>query len=581
VSKRDKLLEKERKTLHVRTKSDRSVQEENDNKEGKSRAGSRSDGRRKITIAAVVFACLLAFIVIGLAVWGYSVTNSGAVYPNVYADGCHIGGLTGEETEALLKEKGWDDKAAAKLRVQLPADVSFELDVCDAGAVFTKEKTAELALEYGRGSGIFSNLFSYFKNLTEPVDIVALNRVLDDDYIYNAAKDGVNKFIAATSANNTDFNRDKGYIKLMKGAGGMTIELDSLCSAIDNALISGEKLLNYETLETKPEMPDFEAIYEKYCTEARDAYYTETFDVVDEVSGCVFDRELGKKLWNEAELGEYIEIPLESVEPELTGDELRSLIFRDRLSTQTTSYSGSTANRINNIKLCASKLHGLILYPGDVFSFNTTIGRRTEEAGFLPAGAYSDGEVVEAVGGGICQVSSTLYCASMLSQMSTRERVSHYFRVGYLPLGCDATVSWGGPDFRFENTRDFPVRIAAYCDDSTNSVTVEIWGTDTDGSYVELSHKEFDVFDEEYKDVLIGTGVRTYRNIYDSEGNLQNTIKEPYGVYHLHKEDIKWPEGVMEDEKKTEETFSQDDWEQDNWGLSPEDYFNSIVPDSW
>ena len=122
------------------------------------------------------------------------------------------------------------------------------------------------------------------------------------------------------------------------------------------------------------------------------------------------------------------------------------------------------------------------------------------------------------------------------------ERTSHYFPVYYLGWGLDATVSWGGPDYKFKNSREYPVKLVATCDNEGKSITIEVWGTDVDGSYVELWHKMGCIFDDEYTDVIVGYGVSLYRSVYDKDGNFLYTVQEPYGIYNLHEEDIKWPE---------------------------------------
>ena len=143
-------------------------------------------------------------------------------------------------------------------------------------------------------------------------------------------------------------------------------------------------------------------------------------------------------------------------------------------------------------------------------------------------------------------MSSTLYCAVMLSQLETVDRTSHYFRVDYLDLGLDATVSWPGPDFKFKNSREYPVKIVTYCDNEAKTLTIEIWGTDVDGSYVELRHETSCIFDEEYTDVIVGYGVSAYRMVYDKDGNFLYQVQEPYGIYNFHDEDINWPEPTPE-----------------------------------
>ena len=141
--------------------------------------------------------------------------------------------------------------------------------------------------------------------------------------------------------------------------------------------------------------------------------------------------------------------------------------------------------------------------------------------------AYSNGEVVQEVGGGICQVSSTLYCATLYSRMTIVDRTNHYFRVTYLPLGQDATVSWPQPDFKFRNDREYPVKIVAYCDNEAMELTIEIWGTDTDGIWVSLSYEQYAVHDTEYPDVVIGSNVYLWITYHDKDGNVSTTEEAP------------------------------------------------------
>jgi Uncharacterized vancomycin resistance protein len=249
------------------------------------------------------------------------------------------------------------------------------------------------------------------------------------------------------------------------------------------------------------------------------------------------------QLWNAAGIGEQVIVPLTMTEPEVTAEQLSALLFRDLLGAQMTYYSGSTAERINNIRLAASKLDGVVLLPGETFSYNDTVGQRTVDAGFQIAKAYSDGQEVDELGGGICQVSSTLYGATMYARLKTVTRQNHYFKVGYLDYGLDATVSWRQPDFRFKNNREFPIKLAAYLNEDESSLVVEIWGTDLDGITVRLYHTEEDVFDEELPWVQVGRSIQTFGDLYDADGNYLSTVHENSGIYYFHDEDIEWPEG--------------------------------------
>ena len=229
-------------------------------------------------------------------------------------------------------------------------------------------------------------------------------------------------------------------------------------------------------------------------------------------------------------------IPLDVTLPKYNLEDFNGELFSDLLGKQSSNYSSSSASRATNVELAASKINGIVLNPGDSFSYNDTVGKRTEAAGFKPAGAYVNGKVVNEVGGGICQVSSTLYCAVLYANLDVTARSCHYFPVNYLPAGLDATVSWGGPEFKFVNNRSFPVKIVAKC--SNRNLTVEIWGTDVDGSYVEMNYDTATVYD---KGAAVGYTADTYRSVFAKDGTLISRDHESHSYYHYHEENIKYP----------------------------------------
>lgn len=130
-----------------------------------------------------------------------------------------------------------------------------------------------------------------------------------------------------------------------------------------------------------------------------------------------------------------------------------------------TNASSSSKARLNNIKLAMSFINGFCLAPGETFSFNQTVGERTTERGFLKATAYSGGDVTEQVGGGICQVSTTLFNAAVKADMEILERHNHSLTVGYVDKGKDATVNWGNQDLKFRNNSSDNIYICCYLTD--------------------------------------------------------------------------------------------------------------------
>lgn len=233
--------------------------------------------------------------------------------------------------------------------------------------------------------------------------------------------------------------------------------------------------------------------------------------------------------------------------PPAATEELEQAMFRDVIGTCTTTCAGPWGRR-QNIKLASAAINGRIYNPGEEFWYNATVGQRTEARGFQPAAAYSGGKTVTSIGGGICQVSSTLYYATLMADLRIVLRYAHMFDPGYMPVtGCDATVSWGGPDFAFRNSTDYPIKITTSYNDDTNQLTITLLGTKTDDHYVEmtnqfLSYSERKTVYQESESIAPGTteveqyghngyAVQTYRNVYAGDGTLLRSTKEAYSDY--------------------------------------------------
>ena len=512
-------------------------------KEKKAKDGK--SGRKAVIILSVVLAVLV--LLTGAAFFaGRQITLSQTNLPNVYVGGIYVGGMTREETRAELDRQLWDKSVSAILTVDLPMDVNFRVDYTRAGANLTAEKAAEAAYRYGHDGSWLENLFTYLMGLFKPEDVSQEELTLNKSYITKLMNIGIEKYNARMAGyTGYEIDRENSLLVLVKGAGQVEINAEELYAQTAQALLDKQTEMSYTAPETEIAMPDFQAMYEELSAIPADAYYDkETDSIVPEVSGVEFDVEQAKSLWNAAAVTEKVEIPAELLEPEITEESLKALLFRDKLGACTTYYYGSTASRINNIDLVAQKLNGLVLMPGEEFSYNGYVGQRTEEAGFQYAGAYNNGQVVQEVGGGICQVSSTLYYATMCANLQTLERSCHTFIVTYLPIGLDATVSWPGPDFKFKNDRDYPIKILAWTEQENKSLTIEIWGSNIDGTYVEPKSSWWAVYDKTYPDVQIGWGAFSMRYLYDKDGNLIEKIDEFNSLYDLHDYEIKWPEGV-------------------------------------
>lgn len=237
-------------------------------------------------------------------------------------------------------------------------------------------------------------------------------------------------------------------------------------------------------------------------------------------------------------------IPLTYTPADMSTEEYRKLLFRDEMSSYSTEVEGSE-NRKTNVKLAAQYCDGTILMPGESFSYNLGVGELTEERGFLPGPSYADGQSVMDMGGGICQVSSTMYMACLYANLEIDERHCHPYPSSYVPAGLDATVAWGGCDFVFTNDTDYPIKISTSYDGYSTSCT--IWGTITEPFSVELYTEtvETEPYETKYeldkslgKDEQVldtvgieGLTVQSYRRVYDGDGNVISDNPEATSVY--------------------------------------------------
>jgi vancomycin resistance protein YoaR len=155
-----------------------------------------------------------------------------------------------------------------------------------------------------------------------------------------------------------------------------------------------------------------------------------------------------------------IEIPMLSIYPKVDS-ELLGNIRSKRIGRYVTSFNSGNKTRTNNIKLAVKAINNYVIFPGETFSFNRVVGKRTAAKGYLRAPVIVRGEFSEDIGGGICQVSSTLFNAVDNAGLKIIQRFSHSRKVPYIPPGRDATVSWYGPDFVFKNKYNQPVLIQA------------------------------------------------------------------------------------------------------------------------
>ncbi len=313
---------------------------------------------------------------------------------------------------------------------------------------------------------------------------------------------------------------------------------------------------------------DYDALHKSVYVEAKDARYVALdnggFKVEAETIGLDFDLEAAKALI-EPGSGKTVSVDLIKTEPKVKKADLGEGKFSDLLVRRTTSLTNER-DRTHNVKLAAKFMSGAVVLPGETFSFNKRVGPRTKARGFRDAKIFSDGEIVDGLGGGLCQVSSTLYSALLRTDLQIVSRRPHMFTVGYVPKGEDATIYGSSIDLKFKNNFKHPILIKSYV--SGGSLTVEIYGTASDKTWGEIKVSSEVIGTTPIKEVYredpslkpgetkvkqkgqVGYTVNTYKTYYDANGNKVKTVSVGKSVYQsANRIILKGPGTPVEPEK--------------------------------
>ncbi len=359
-----------------------------------------------------------------------------------------------------------------------------------------------------------------------------------------------------------------------KGTSGKKADSQTLMEQAHDALntYSFNSSISVNLVTSSLDEDEMDTLYEELSSGGENATLKldedYNYEIVAETNGATFDLETAQSAYDKAKEGAEFSIEATIIEADVDAQDLEENLFREVIGEYTTYVSGTSARR-TNVKLAAEKCQ-VILLSGETFSFNDIVGERTEANGFGYASAYSNGETVQEIGGGVCQASSTLYNAVVLANLEVVERTNHTYISSYVPLGKDATVSWGGPDFKFTNDTDYPIKIVTSY--SGNYLTVQIYGTDLEDTTVEFTYEKLATVARKvtYKnDNTLAEGtekvetsgsdgakVQTYRTVYKN-GELVSTTKESYSYYSAHDRVVL--KGTKKVEETTEETTESTD----------------------
>ena len=458
-----------------------------------------------------VIPLVITIIIVILAIifcTGFAIVNikSNKILKNVSVMGIDISELTIDQAKQKI-----NDNVNEKLTTEIvfkhndqtflliPKQIEFTYDVDDV---------VNEAYLIGRNKSLIENNFTILKHIQgKSTDNLIPDINLNSDLLQSCS-DQINSQIT-DAVQEPSYEIDGKKLIITAGKDGYKVKQDDLKQKIitemtNNIGNSSEIEIPFES--AKCQSINIEEIHQNIYKEPVDASYTTNpFSIKASSNGLDFAISVDEAKKKISGNDETYTIPLKTLYPKVSTDDIGQEAFPDLLASYSTSYASSSSNRANNVALATSKINGIVLMPGETFSYNQTVGQRTLKAGFKEAGAYANGQVVSSVGGGICQVSSTLYNAVLRANLDIVDRSNHMFAVGYVPIGTDATVSWGAPDFKFKNSRTYPIKIVAST--SGRKCYIRIFGL--------KENNEYDVEIQSYS-----TGSIPYKTTYITDNSL-------------------------------------------------------------
>lgn len=434
------------------------------------------------TVAIVIIAVAAFFIAFGAVNLPKDTIAKGVTAGRINVSGC-----TKDEAVELI-----NSSLAVAENTKIPFecdDIKFTLTASEIGLVCNADKMAEIAFNYAKDGNVFTNIINGYKAQIIGNDILPIY-TCDNAMLYAAIDENLGEKVTPVTPYTVETAENKIIVTNSTGGSGVAeknIEL-SIYTDLYNGVIDNTIKLTIAQISAAP--IDIEEFISTYIRDAKDAQYSEQngeYTFTPEIVGIEFDKQVATDIieQNRNNTQPY-EIPAKITNPDVTVKDLQSKFATDTLSTYSTNYASSDNNRASNVALAASKINGYVLNPGQRFSFNQVVGPRTSATGFKVAHVYEGDRVVDGMGGGICQVSSTLYNAVVLADLKIAYRLNHSMPVSYVPRGRDATVSYGTIDFVFENNKKYPVTISATT--GGRVLTISIKGVnESDGVTVDIT----------------------------------------------------------------------------------------------
>ena len=456
----------------------REISEEETTEEGKAEKKKKSHRRTKVL---VIIVAILVFIVLAFSTV-FALINKGSdkVIEGVQIKGINVSGLTREEAENRLNEV-FSEQLKKEILLK-HGEYETKLTPEQIELNFKVTEAVELAYTKGRTGNILKDNYDILMTKWNGFEITP-------EYTHN--DEVLTTFITGTQENLPDIVKQSSYsiegskLNIYKGEKGFAIQIEPLKTQIIETGIdfNKERIIEMPVSEVQPEPIDLNRIRNEIYKEPKNAYYTQNpFTIYPHINGVDLSISI-EEAQNQvnASTEPNVTIPLKITTPAVTTNHIGTEAFPDLLATFSTTFSTGNVNRTTNIRLASNKINGVVLLPGEEFYYNKVVGQRTVAAGFKSAGVYVNGRVENGIGGGICQVSSTLYNTVLRANLQIVKRSNHYFATGYVPLSTDATVSWGGPEFAFKNSRKYPIKVVSTV--NGGKITVSIYGCKEEVEY--------------------------------------------------------------------------------------------------
>ena len=516
------------------------------------RSPKQEKKRSRAPILIAVLCAVLLALYCALCAFGGS---GDTLRDGTTVNGINIGGMTKDQAVSALTEQlagttsvEGTDYSAIDVVPDIPDPQTYTVDLSGCLS-FDVTDTVEQAWAHDHGGMFLSRGIRFLTTLGGGKSYHVAPQAADAAQVRSALE--ATGILTLNTTTQTTYALTDTTLDFTMGVSGVSVDENALIQKIlDNTAKGDYSSITCEMVSADPDPIDIQAIHDALYAEpanatlevADDGSYT----VTDSVQGIDFDVAGAQSILSAAQPGETVSVPLNRQDPAIDTATLKANLFKDVLGEYTTSVSG-TADRRSNVQLAAQKCSGTILLPGEVFAYNQVVGQRTEAAGFKKAGAYSNGETVQELGGGVCQDSSTLYCAALYANLEIVERHNHSYVSSYVPIGMDATVSWGGPDFQFRNNTDYPIKVVASY--ANSKVTFQIVGTKTDDYSVKITTETIGTTAptvQEVPDDTLEAGttqvadkghtgykVQSYRHVYDASGNVVYEGKESLSSYKM------------------------------------------------